>query len=220
MMQFDVSLRKQQICSVGACPRRSRTRYKLALLIAAGLFLGFIFSTASYGASAFGFGVGVPTSYPIDWTASFPFVTAEAFTDSNLSILGTIGTYPADFPTGFETSVSLLAKGWSGPIAIYAGGGISVYWDWIAASSGWSWSPYMNMIAGIQWRVVEPLSFALQLRSLDPIPLTFTLHPQISLGASLVLGTPFPRQPQVDRMTLWIIVGLGVLALVAYLPRT
>ena len=195
------------------------TRYRLALVVAACLFSGFIFSTASYGASAFGFGVGAPTSYPINWAASFPFITAEAFTDSNLSILFTLGTYPTDFPTGFETSGSLLAKGWIGPAAIYAGGGGSLYWDWIAESSAWSWLPYMNLIAGIQWQVVAPLSLSFQVRSLDPIPLTFTLHPQVSLGASLVFGPAAPHPGLIDGLTLWVIVGLGVLVLVAYLPR-
>ncbi len=188
--------------------------------IIACLALAALVGGAAYGAGAFGFGIGVPNTYPIDWESSFPYVYAEAFTDSNLSVLFTLGTYPADFPSGFETGVSLLAKGWSGPIAIYAGGGISVYWDWIAASSAWSWSPYMNMLAGIQWRLLEPLSISFQVRSLDPIPLTLTLHPELSLSASLIFGRGLPHPPQVDQMTLWIIVGLGVLALVAYSPRS
>ncbi len=188
----------------------------LTVLLSALLWAG----GAAFAANAFGFGVGVPGVYPIDWAESFPYLSAEVFTDSNLSVLFTIGTYPADFPTGFETGASLLAKGWSGPIAIYAGGGTSVYWNWIAASSAWSWSPYMNMIAGVQWRILEPLAISFQVRSLDPIPLTFTLHPEYSLGVSLVFGRGLPLSPQVDQVTLWIIVGLGVLALVAYYPRT
>ncbi len=188
--------------------------------IIACLALVVITGAVSYGANAFGFGVGVPLSATIDWNTSFPYIAAEAFTDSNLSVLFTLGTYPADFPLGFETDLSLLAKGWSGPIAIYAGGGISVYWDWIAASAVWNWSPYMNMLAGVQWRILDPLAISFQVRSLDPIPLTFTLHPEISLGASLVFGKGLPHSGQVDQMTLWIIVGLGVLALVAYSPRS
>ncbi len=184
------------------------------------LVLVVVTGTVSSGANAFGFGVGVPLSTTIDWDTSFPYISAEAFTDSNLSVLFTLGTYPADFPLGFETGLSLLAKGWSGPIAIYAGGGISVYWDWIAASAVWDWSPYMNILAGIQWRILDPLVISFQVRSLDSFPLTFTLHPEISLGASLVLGRGLPRSTQVDQMTLWIIVGLGVLVLVAYSPRT
>ena len=78
----------------------------------------------------------------------------------------------------------------------------------------------MNMIAGVQWRILEPLAISFQVRSLDPIPLTFTLHPEYSLGVSLVFGRGLPLSPQVDQVTLWIIVGLGVLALVAYYPRT
>lgn len=70
-----------------------------------------------------------------------------------------------------------------------------MYWNWIAASSAWSWSPYMNMIAGVQWRILEPLAISFQVRSLDPIPLTFTLHPEYSLGVSLVFGRSLPSPP-------------------------
>lgn len=195
-------------------------RGKLALTIIVTILCGGSLPFAAYAATAFGFGVGVPTVPPINWSESFSYITAEAFTDSSLSVLFTLGTYPTDFPLGFETNGSLLAKGWIGPVAVCAGGGLSIYWDWISASSAWSWSPAMNLIAGIQWQVAAPLSLSFQVRSLDPIPLTFTLHPQISLGASLVFGPPAPHPGLIDGRTLWVIVGLGVLVLVAYLPRT
>ena len=170
----------------------------------------------AHAATAFGFGVGVPAVTPIDWSKSFPFISVEAFTDSNLSLLFVLGTYPADFPTGFATSGSLLAKGWIGPLSLYGGGGLSVSWRYLPASAAWDWSPALDLIAGVQWQVAAPLALSFQVRSLDPLPLTFTLHPEVSLGASLVLGPAASHAGPIDGTTLWIIVGLGVFVFLAY----
>ena len=195
----------------------SNQKWVLAILLV--LCGGWFLSIAGHAATAVGFGVGMPATTVIDWSNSFPYATVEAFTDSDLAVRFTIGTYPTDFPTGFETSTSFIVKGWGGPVAVYAGAGLSVYWKWLTAESVWKWSPYMNMLAGMELRVATPLSLFCQVRALDPIPLTFTVHPQVSLGARLVFGPPrFPAGPA-DGVALWVIIGLGVLALVAYLPR-
>ena len=194
------------------------TNRRLILVIIMVISGGLALPVIGQAATGVGFGVGIPVTTG-NWADSFPYITVEAFTASNLAVRFTLGTYPNDFPTGFETSMSLLAKGWGGPVAVYAGGGLSVYWKWLTASSVWKWSPYMNLIAGVEWHVAAPLSLFAQVRALDSIPPAFALHPQASVGARLVFGPAVPHSQSIDGVTLWIIVGLGALALVAFLPR-
>jgi hypothetical protein len=166
---------------------------------------------------AIGFSVGVPYRYPIDWSGSFSVVTAEAFLSHNLTAAFDIGTYPASFPDLYEGSASLLVKGWLGAVNLYAGGGLTA--RWYHAGSNWISVPHLNLKAGFQAWVLDSFALALQVRSVEALPVSWTLHPEISLGLSVAIGRARPATPFADGPTLWILVGLGVAALIAFLPR-
>jgi hypothetical protein len=193
-------------------------KYTVVLLLGLGVvsLLGYAASPAPV---AIGFGVGVPPAFPIQWDESFSFLTAEFLPDPNLTLLFTLGTYPADFPTLYEGSGSLIVKAWVGPVALYGGGGLSIQSRLI--DEAWLWSPYMNVVAGTQLWILDSFAICAQVRSLELLPPTWTLHPEVSLGVSLAFGEARPASPQEDEgMYLWIIVGLSVLTLLAYYPRS
>ena len=165
-----------------------------------------------------GFAVGVPYRLPVAWDESFSYLTAEALLSTNLTGMFELGTYPASFPDLFEGSASLLVKGWFGPTSLFAGGGISV--RWLRVGSAWAMTPLLNLKAGFQAWVADSFAFTVQYRTVEALPISWTLSPEISLGLTVAMGRARPETPWVDGQTLWILVGLGVAALVAFLPRT
>ncbi len=164
-----------------------------------------------------GFGVSVPAVWPIAWGDSFSFVTLEALLSPHVTTFFDLGTYPAEFPNLFEGSSSLLVKSWIGPASLYAGAGLSVRARRVG--SVWSYRPLLALRAGCQLWLLEPLAFHLQFRSLDPFPLQWTFSPEVSLGFSVGLGRATPDRPAWDFDYLWLITGLAVAAVVAFLPR-
>ncbi len=60
------------------------------------------------GATALGFGVGVPVALPVSWQDSFSFLTGELGVDENMALRLTVGTYPASFPDRYEADAALL----------------------------------------------------------------------------------------------------------------
>jgi len=164
-----------------------------------------------------GFAVGVPWRVPIDWTGSFTVITTEALLSHNLTIALDVGTYPVGFPTQFEGSASLLVKGWLGAACIYAGGGLTAEWRHVGAV--WATVPHMNLRAGVQAWILESMALTFQVRSVEVFPIQWTLAPEVSLGLNVAIGRGRPAEPFVDGATLWLLVGLGVAALLAFLPR-
>ena len=190
----------------------------LTLIISVGVLVLLCVPLATQGAHTIGFGVGVPPVLPIDWNAAFTFATAEALAEANLSFLLSLGTYPADFPAFYEGNASLLVKAWAGPLALYAGGGFSLQWQLV--DDAWLWSPFVNLTTGTQLWILDSFAFFVQVRSLDPLPTTWTFNPEIALGLTLGLGRVRPPGPRFDGDYLWFLVGLWVLAFIAYYPRS
>jgi hypothetical protein len=174
---------------------------------------------AELGQAPFGFGfaVGVPYALPVDWSGSFSVLTAEAFLSRNLTVAFDIGTYPASFPDLYEGSVSLLVKGWLGAVSFFGGGGLTARWHHVG--SAWIGVSHLNLKAGCQAWILESLALVLQVRSIEPLPVTWTLTPELSLGVNVALGRARPPTLYADGATLWILVGLAVAALIAFLPR-
>jgi len=166
---------------------------------------------------AVGFSVGVPYQYPIDWSGSFSFLTAEALLSPSLTVAFDVGTYPTSFPDLYEGSASLLVKGWLGTSNFYAGGGLTARWHRVGSS--WIGVPHLNLKAGFQAWIVDSFAFVLQVRSVEALPVSWTFAPEISLGLSVAVGRARPATLFADGPTLWILVGLGVAALIAFLPR-
>jgi hypothetical protein len=189
----------------------------IALIACLGLSVLLYSTLSAYGAIGIGFGVGVPAALPIDWGASFTFAASEVLAESNLSFLFTFGTYPTDFPELYEGNASLVAKAWSGPIALYAGGGFSLQWR--LANTAWRWTPFMNVKTGVQLWILDSLAFFAQVRSLDPLPAVWSFNPEISLGTTISFGKARPAYPRLDGGYLWLIIGLWVLGFLAYYPR-
>ena len=192
-------------------------KWPIALIACLSLSVLMCFTLPTHGANAIGFGVGVPPTLPIDWDASFTFATFEILAESNLSFLLTVGTYPVDFPELYEGNASLLVKAWAGPMALYAGGGFSLQWRLIG--DVWLWSPFVNLMTGTQLWIVDSLAFFVQVRSLDPLLASWSFNPEISLGTTISLGRARPPDPRLDGDYLWLIIGLWVLAFLAYYPR-
>jgi hypothetical protein len=167
---------------------------------------------------AVGFAVGVPYGLPVDWSGSFSVLSAEAFLSRNLTVGFDLGTYPASFPDLYEGSVSLHVKGWLGAASFFAGGGLTGRWHHVG--SAWALVPHLNLRAGVQAWVLESLAIVFQARSVEPLPVVWTLTPEISLGVAVAIGRATPSTPVADVATLWILVGLGVAALIAFLPRS
>jgi len=175
---------------------------------------------AEFGQAPFsvGFSVGVPYGLPVDWSGSFSVLTAEAFLSRNLTVSLDVGTYPASFPDLYEGGVSLLVKGWLGAASFFAGGGLTARWHRVGST--WIGVPHLNLRAGLQAWILDSLAFALQIRSVEPLPVDWAFAPEISLGLTVALGRARPPTPYADNATLWLLVGLGVAAMIAFLPRS
>jgi hypothetical protein len=167
--------------------------------------------------ASIGFGVSVPYALPVDWTSSFSFVSYEARLTSNVTVFLDAGTYPASFPDLFEVGTSLLVKGWYGPTALHAGGGLSMQYRRVG--SAWSLKPLLSLRAGYRIWVLDAVAISLQFRTLDALPVSWTFAPEIALGFNVGLGRARPESPRFDGEYVWILVGLGVAALIAFLPR-
>jgi hypothetical protein len=166
---------------------------------------------------AIGFAVGVPYRFPVAWDESFSYLTAEALLSPNLTLAFDFGAYPGSFPDLFEGGASVLVKAWLGPSCLFAGGGLSM--RWLRVGTAWAMSPYFQLEAGFQTWMLENLAFVVQYRTIEVLPITWTFSPEISLGLSLALGRARPETLEVDGQTLWLLTGLGVAALIAFLPR-
>ena len=168
---------------------------------------------------AFGFGVTVPAATPIDWSASFSSITTEILTDPNLTLLFTLGTYPAYFPDMFEGSTSVIVKSWLGPIAVYAGGGLDFLWRPIGGV--WGWTPYINLSAGTQIWLIDSVALVAGVSTREPLPPTWSFSPRASLGLrfSLAPARP-PALGKENAFYFWVIVGLLVAALLTYYPHS
>jgi hypothetical protein len=168
-------------------------------------------------AATIGFGVSVPYEWPVDWASSFSFVSLEALLSPHLTAYFDLGTYPSSFPDLFEGTASLLVKGWVGPTALFGGGGFSLQWRRVGTA--WSLRPMLALRAGYQVWLVDSLAVQLQFRTLDPFPLDWTFSPEIALGFCVGLGRARPETPRLELDYLWLLAGLGVAALLAFLPR-
>ncbi len=164
-----------------------------------------------------GFAVGVPYGLPVDWSGSFTTLTGEALISRNLTVAFDFGTYPASFPDLYEGSVSLLVKGWLGAASLFAGGGLTGRWHDVGAT--WVGVPHLNLKAGAQAWLLESLAFVIQARTIEPLPVSWALTPEFSLGISVAFGRARPGTTSVDGAILWLLVGLGVAAAIAFLPR-
>jgi hypothetical protein len=164
-----------------------------------------------------GFGVGVPYALPVDWSRSFSYLTAEAFLSNSLTATLDLGTYPADFPDLFEGTAGLLVKAWVGPVNAFAGGGFTLQARRVGTA--WGYSPHLTLKGGFQLWLSDAAAVVIQFRTHEPIPVTWTFSPEISLGMAVALGGARPDPPIVDPATLWLVVGLGVAALIAFLPK-
>lgn len=164
-----------------------------------------------------GFGVGIPSQLPVDWTRSFSYLTFEAFLSRNLTAMFDLGTYPAQFPNLFHGTVGLLVKAWMGPASLFVGGGFT--WQWRQVGTTWGFNPHITLKSGLQWWILDSLSLVAQFRTHEPLPIKWTFTPEFSLGMTVALGRGRPDPLIYDSATLWLVVGLGVAALVAFLPR-
>ena len=166
---------------------------------------------------AIGFGVSVPYSLPLDWSGSFSYLSAEGLLSENLTVLFDLGAYPGSFPNLYETGGILLVKGWVGPTAVYAGGGVSI--QWLRVGGAWAIHPFLDLRAGYQIWLRDSFAIVIQFRTLQVIPLSWSFSPEIALGFDIGLGRGRPIAPRFDGGYIWLILGLGVAALLAFLPR-
>ncbi len=172
---------------------------------------------ASPAPFSIGFGVGVPYELPVDWTASFSYLTAEAFLSPNLTAVFDLGTYPPDFPNMFEGTAGMLVKAWVGPVNAFAGGGFTLQWRHVGTV--WGFNPYLTLKGGFQIWLLDSLAVVAQFRTHEPLPIQWTFSPEFSLGITVAFGSGRPDPLMYDPATLWLVVGLGVAALVAFLPK-
>lgn len=164
-----------------------------------------------------GFGVGVPYELPVDWAGSFSYLTTEVFLSRNLTAAFDLGTYPPEFPNLFEGTASMLVKGWVGPVNAYAGGGFTMQWRKVG--TGWGYNPYLTLKGGFQFWLLDSVALVAQFRTHEALPLHWTFDPEFSLGLTVALGSGRPDPLMYDPATLWLVVGLGVAALIAFLPK-
>jgi len=189
----------------------------LTALVGLPLFLAAL-CVSSQATSTIGFGVGAPPRLPVNWNDSFSFVHAELLAESNLSFQFTLGTYPTSFPNAFQLDASLVIKAWLSPFAIYAGTGLTVQERQIAGF--WFPYPFMNILAGAQLWFSSYVNLFAEVRSTEPLPPSWTLNPEVLAGGSIALGPSSSRSQRADTDYLWLIVGLGVVALLLYYPRS
>ena len=168
---------------------------------------------------ALGFDIAAPANLPIDWSASFSSITMEILTDPNLTLLFAAGTYPAHFPNLFEGSADVIVKSWLGPIAVFAGGGLSLRWKPIGGV--WGYTPYMNLTAGTQIWLIDSVALIASVRSVDTLPPMWTFSPEVSLGLRFSLSPA--RPPSLGRENafyFWVVAGMLVAALLAFYPHS
>lgn len=190
----------------------------IALLLALMVF-GIMTAVADTSPAPFsiGFGVGVPYELPVDWTRSFSYLTAEAFLSPNLTAVFDLGTYPPDFPDLFEGTAGMLVKAWVGPANAFVGGGFTLQWRRVGTA--WGFNPHLTLKGGFQFWATDSLALVAQFRTHEPIPMQWTFAPEFSLGMTVAFGSGRPNPPIYDPATLWLVVGLGVAALIAFLPK-
>lgn len=164
-----------------------------------------------------GFGVGVPYELPVDWAGSFSYLTTEIFLSQNLTAVLDLGTYPPEFPDMFEATAGMLVKAWVGPVNTFAGGGFTMQWRHVGTA--WGFNPYLTLKGGFQIWILDSLAFVTQFRTHESLPIQWTFAPELSLGLTVALGSGRPDPLVYDPATLWMVVGLGVAALIAFLPK-
>ncbi|TFH11783.1 MAG: hypothetical protein E4H08_00430 [Candidatus Atribacteria bacterium] len=174
-------------------------------------------SAASPAPFSIGFGVGIPYELPVDWSRSFSYVTTEIFLSPNLTAVLDLGTYPPEFPDLFEGTAGMLVKAWVGPVNAFAGGGFTLQWRHVG--SAWGFNPYLTLKGGFQVWVLDSIALVAQFRTHEPLPVQWTFDPEFSLGMTVALGRGRPDPLLYDPATLWLVVGLGVGALIAFLPK-
>jgi len=167
--------------------------------------------------TSFGFGVSVPYTLPIDWEASYSFISSELLLTPNLTLFLDVGTYPVLFPILFESGTSVLVRGWIGPTVLFAGGGLSVQYRRVGQA--WAWKPFLNLRAGFQTWLLDSVAISVHYRTLEAMPIEWVFSPEIALGFTVGLGRARPEAPRFDAEYIWVLVGLAAAALIAFLPR-
>ncbi|MBU0596122.1 hypothetical protein KJ567_05520 [Candidatus Bipolaricaulota bacterium] len=166
---------------------------------------------------AIGFGVGVPYQLPVAWDQSFSYLTSELFLSRNLTAAFDLGVYPSSFPDLIEASASLLVKGWLGSSSLFAGGGLAA--RYLRIGSVWGISPYLILKAGFQTWLLDSLALVVQYRTMESLPIDWDFSPELSFGVTVAFGRARPETPVYDGQSIWVLLGLGVAALIAFLPR-
>ncbi|MFC2081946.1 hypothetical protein ACFLR0_02060 [Candidatus Bipolaricaulota bacterium] len=166
---------------------------------------------------AVGFGVGVPYELPVAWDQSFSYLTSEVFLSRNLTAAFDLGVYPSSFPDLIEASASLLVKGWLGSSSLFAGGGLAA--RYLQIGSFWGISPYLILKAGFQTWLLDSLALVVQYRTMESLPIDWDFSPELSVGLTVAFGRARPTTPIYDGQSIWVLIGLGVAALIAFLPR-
>jgi hypothetical protein len=162
---------------------------------------------------AFGFGVRAPASLPIDWDQSFSFLSMEFLAHPNLTFLCSLGTYPNHFPDLFQSALDIVVKGWAGPLACYAGGGMVFKWLPVAGT----WAPLINVTAGMQLWIIDSVNIAASVSSLDTLPPSWIFSPEVSISLHFSLCPSDPRSlPEENGFYLWTVVGLIMAGLFVY----
>jgi hypothetical protein len=195
--------------------RLRRTALTIVLLAAVGTTA--LAEALPEARTAFGFGVSVPYELPVDWTASYSFVSSEVLLTPNVTLFLDVGTYPALFPILFEGGASVLVRGWVGPTVIFAGGGVSTQYRRVGFA--WAWKPFLALRAGFQTWLLDSVAISVHYRTLEALPVEWVFAPQIAIGLNVALGRARPVSPQYDADYLWLLVGLAAAALIAFLPR-
>jgi len=191
--------------------------HRAIIVLLALLTLGVTTAAASPAPFSIGFGVGVPYELPVDWTGSFSYLTTEVFLSPNLTAVFDLGTYPPDFPNLFEGTAGMLVKAWLGSVNAFAGGGFTMQWRRVGAV--WGFNPYLTLKGGFQLWILDSLALVAQFRTHEPLPIQWTFSPEFSLGITVAFGSGRPNPLMYDPTTLWMVVGLGVAALIAFLPK-
>jgi hypothetical protein len=190
----------------------------VSTIVAIGLTLGAHAESLPEARTSFGFGVSVPYALPVDWQASYSFVSSELLLTPNVTIFLDVGTYPVLFPILYEAGASVLVRGWVGPTVLFAGGGVSMQYRRVGHA--WSFKPFLNLRAGYQIWLLDSVAVSVHFRTLEAMPIQWVFSPEIALGLNIALGRARPSSPTYDGEYLWVLVGLAAAALVAFLPRT
>lgn len=89
----------------------------------------------------------------------------------------------------------------------------------LRVGSAWSLKPHLALRTGYQIWLLDSFAVSLQFRSLEAFPISWVLSPEIAIGFDVGLGRARPESPRYDGDWLWILVGLGAAAMIAFLPR-